>query len=179
MKIKDGCIVELEYELKDDEGIVVESSSENGPMTYLHGNGEVPLGLEKELLGKGSGAALVVSFVAGEAFGPHDPDMILAVPRDQFPEDAEIVPGDWITVQVEDDENPEAETGEMEMCVVEISPDAITLDANHPLAGKAVTFDVKVLSVRAATPEEMAERDKAGSEDDEADQEEADEERAN
>ena len=71
---------------------------------------------------------------------------------------AEIVPGDWISVTVSDDEEPEAEAQEVEMRVIEISPDAIVLDANHPLAGQAVIFDLHVVSVRQATAEEIAQR---------------------
>jgi FKBP-type peptidyl-prolyl cis-trans isomerase 2 len=68
------------------------------------------------------------------------------------------VPGDWISVTVSDDEEPDAEAQEVEMRVTEISPDAIVLDANHPLAGQAVIFDLHVISVRQATAEEIAQR---------------------
>jgi FKBP-type peptidyl-prolyl cis-trans isomerase SlyD len=79
------------------------------------------------------------------------------VPRSEFPEDAEIVPGDWVSIEVSGDEGEEAK-GEMEMRVVEIAPEAITLDANHPLAGEEITFDLKVAAVRKATPEEIESR---------------------
>lgn len=171
MKIKNGCIVELSYQLKDEEGGVVEESGESGPMSYLHGYGEIPPGLEEKLTGVEAGVELAVTLLPGEAFGDYDPDKILAVPRDQFPADAEIVPGDMITVSVADDEDPEAESGEMDTRVVEISPDAIVLDANHPYAGKKMTFDLRVLSVRQASEEELAEH-----EDDDEDEEEDDEE---
>ncbi len=167
MKIKNGCIVELSYQLKDEEGGIVEQSDEGGPMSYLHGYGEIPSGLEAKLDGVEEGTALEVTLQPGEAFGDYDPDKILAVPRDQFPADAEIVPGDMITVSVADDDDPEAETGEMDTRVVEISPDAIVLDANHPYAGKKMTFDLKVLRVRPASEEELAEH----AEDDDEDEE--------
>ena len=167
MKIKTGCIVELVYKLKNTEGEIVEESGEDGPMSYLHGNSEIPPSLEEQLDGVEEGAELEVTLAAGEAFGDHDPDRIIAVPRSEFPQDAEIVPGDWISVTVADDEddNGEDEAGdgpsepeEMEMRVLEISPDAIILDANHPYAGKEVLFDLRVVSVRPATEEEIAER---------------------
>lgn len=169
MKIKNGCIVELSYQLKDEEGAVVEQSGEDGPMSYLHGYGEIPPGLEKKLDGVEAGAEFEVTLAPGEAFGDYDPEKILAVPRDQFPADAEIVPGDTITVSVADDEDPEAETGEMDTRVVEISPDAIVLDANHPYAGKQMTFDLRVLSVRAASEEELAEHEDEEDDDEEDD----------
>jgi len=159
LKIKNGCIVELTYQLKDEDGNVVEESGTDGPMSYLHGHGEIPDGLERELDGVDVGVEMAVTLGPGEAFGDYDPEKILAVPRDQFPADAEIVPGDTITVSVADDDDPEAETGEMDTRVVEISPDAIVLDANHPYAGKRMTFDLRVLSVRPATEAELAERE--------------------
>lgn len=176
MKIASGCIVELSYQLKDEEGAVVEQSGTDGPMSYLHGYGEIPPGLETRLTGAEVGTEFEVTLAPGEAFGDYDPDKILAVPRDQFPADAEIVPGDTITVSVADDEDPEAETGEMDTRVVEISPEAIVLDANHPYAGKRMTFDLRVLSVRAASDEELAEHDDTD-EDDETEDDEADEEK--
>lgn len=166
MKIQAGCIVELSYQLKDEEGAVVEQSGKDGPMSYLHGYGEIPPGLETRLTGAEVGTAFEVTLAPGEAFGDYDPDKILAVPRDQFPADAEIVPGDTITVSVADDDDPEAETGEMDTRVVEISPEAIVLDANHPYAGKRMTFDLKVLSVRVASEDELAEHEEADEDED-------------
>lgn len=172
MKIQSGCIVELSYQLKDEEGAVVEQSGSDGPMSYLHGYGEIPPGLETRLTGAEVGTAFEVTLAPGEAFGDYDPDKILAVPRDQFPADAEIVPGDTITVSVADDEDPEAETGEMDTRVVEISPEAIVLDANHPYAGKRMTFDLRVLSVRVASEEELAEHTEPDEDDDDSEFEE-------
>jgi FKBP-type peptidyl-prolyl cis-trans isomerase SlyD len=166
LKIQAGCIVELSYQLKDEEGAVVEQSGKDGPMSYLHGYGEIPPGLETRLTGAEVGTAFEVTLAPGEAFGDYDPDKILAVPRDQFPADAEIVPGDTITVSVADDDDPEAETGEMDTRVVEISPEAIVLDANHPYAGKRMTFDLKVLSVRVASEDELAEHEEADEDED-------------
>lgn len=174
MKIKTGCIVELVYKLKNTDGEIVEESGEDGPMSYLHGNSEIPPSLEEQLDGVEEGAELEVTLAAGEAFGEHDPDRIIAVPRTEFPQDAEIVPGDWISVTVADDEDDveegeSSEPEEMEMRVLEISPDAIILDANHPYAGKEVLFDLRVVSVRPATEEEIAERTAPEPEEEEAD----------
>jgi len=178
VKIHNGCIVELEYELRDAEGDVVESSEESGLLTYLHGNDEIPSPIESKLENAEIGVELEITLAAGEAYGDYNPDGIVSVPRDQFPPDAEIVPGDWIEVTLQREEEPEpiilepeaeaeAEdddspaTGTMQMRVVEISPEAIVLDANHPLAGQVVTFDLKVVTVRAASPEEIEEHTKA------------------
>ncbi|HEV8113573.1 MAG TPA: peptidylprolyl isomerase [Planctomycetota bacterium] len=156
MKIATGCIVEIEYELFDAEGELVENSKEGGPMVYLHGNEEIPEGLEKELEGRQKGDKLHVALPPGEAYGEYNPDGLVSVPREQFPPDAEIVPGDWIDVTLADAEGKEPQDAEsIEMKVIEISPESIVLDANHPLAGQACTFDLTILSVRKASQEEI------------------------
>ena len=156
MKIGTGCIVEIEYELFDAEGELVENSKEGGPMVYLHGNDEIPEGLEKELEGRQKGDKLHVALPPGEAYGEYNPDGLVSVPREQFPPDAEIVPGDWIDVTLADAEGKEPTDAEsIEMKVIEISPESIVLDANHPLAGQACTFDLTILSVRKASEAEI------------------------
>ena len=170
MKIEAGCLIELEYELRNAKGEVIESSSSGTLMSYLHGNEEIPPKLESQLVGHDVGDKVVVTLAPADAYGEFNPDGIVAVPRSEFPEDAEIVPGDWVSIEVSGDEGEEVK-GEMEMRVVEIAPEAITLDANHPLAGEEITFDLKVASVRKATQAEIdarnAEREAAGTEEDE------------
>jgi FKBP-type peptidyl-prolyl cis-trans isomerase SlyD len=159
MKIRSGCIVELDYVLRDGEGKPVEDSKDGGKLTYLHGNEEIPPALETQLDGVEEGAEIEVTLAAGQAYGEYNPDGIVSVPREEFPPDAEIVPGDWISVVLSEEVDGEEKPGEeMEMRVVEISPDAITLDANHPLAGQEVTFDLRVVSVRQASDAEIEER---------------------
>jgi FKBP-type peptidyl-prolyl cis-trans isomerase SlyD len=159
VKITRGAFVSLTYRIRNQDGEVVESSDEDGPMAYLHGYAEVPAGLEEALDGKQAGDDVIVTLPPGEAYGDYNPDGILPVARDQFPEDAEIVPGDVIPVQIQqEDDDPEAEGEMIDMRVLEISPEAIVLDANHPLAGQEVTFDVRVVAVRPATPDEIEER---------------------
>ena len=157
MKIADGCLIELEYELRNSKGEVIESSSAGTLMTYLHGNEEIPPKLEGQLAGRDVGEKVVVTLAPADAYGEFNPDGIVAVPRSEFPEDAEIVPGDWVSIEVSGEEGEDSK-GEMEMRVVEIAPEAITLDANHPLAGEEITFDLKVRSVRKASAEEIEAR---------------------
>lgn len=154
MKIEDGCLIELEYELRNSKGEVIETSSSGALMSYLHGNEEIPPKLESQLAGHDVGDKVVVTLAPVDAYGEFNPDGIVAVPRSEFPEDAEIVPGDWVSIEVSGEEGEEPK-GEMEMRVVEIAPEAITLDANHPLAGEEITFDLKVASVRKATEAEI------------------------
>lgn len=158
MKISRDCIVELDYKLKNGKGEVVEDSSQRGPMVYLHGHEEILPALENRLDGVEEGQDVSVCLEPDQAYGPVDIDQIVSVPRSEFPEDAEIVPGDWITISLADTEDPTVDGEEMDARVIEISPDAITIDANHPLAGQQVVFDLRVLKVRLASAKEIEER---------------------
>lgn len=160
MKISEGQIVELVYTLEVEGGEVVESSTEEGPLQYLHGAGEIPELLEEALNGKTTGDKLELTLKPEDAFGEYDVDALTTVPRDEFPEDAELEKDQWIQVQVmmdEEDEQEEGEEGEfdMDMRVVEVNAESVILDANHPLAGKTITYKVEVKETRAATEEDM------------------------
>lgn len=148
MRIQPKSRVELAYELYDEDGELVESGDASDPIVYVHGNGELPEALEEALTDKIVGDRVRVTLPPGAAFGDFDPEGIVSVSRDNFPPDAELVPGEIVTVQIEGEEG---EDGEMEMSILEISPDGIVLDGNHPLAGRSVTFDVRVLSIIEAT----------------------------
>ncbi len=160
MKIQDGLLVLLEYTLRDANGEVVETSADDGPMEYVHGQGDLPETIEANLFGQERGHEFKVTLPEGEAYGDYNPDGLISVPRDSFPADAEIEKGDWIEIEItpgDDDGSPieDAEAELMEAKVVDVSADAVSLDANHPLAGQSVTFEMKVLSVE--TLDETAE----------------------
>ena len=145
MNIQQNSLVELAYTILGPDGEVVETSEETEPLIFVQGDGEVPEGLEKALEGKQEGDEVEVHFEAGEAFGDFDPDGLVTVPRDQFPEESDVQVDDIVPVTIEDDDGNKEE---IEMRVQEISADAVIMDMNPPLAGKAATFKVKVLSVR-------------------------------
>lgn len=144
MQIRQDSRAELGYTIIGPNGEVFESTEESGPIEYVHGSGDLPQGLAEALEGCKVGDEIEVSLEPGQAFGDYNPDGIVAVPRDEFPDGTELVPGEWISVTIEEGED---EDGEMEMRVVEVNPETIMLDANHPLAGKEVTFKVQVLGV--------------------------------
>ena len=149
MKIVNGSTVSVSYRLLDADGDVVETTDPDEPLTYVHGSDEMLPALQKELEGEEVGSEHRIDLSSEESFGELDPDLLITVPRDEFPEDAEIVPGDVIAVQVsaEEDDNEEVEDEQLEMQVLEISPDGVMLDGNHPLAGQTVTFELKVLAI--------------------------------
>ena len=167
MNIRHGTLVQLDYKLYGPDGELVDESEPGAPMEYLHGHGEVPEALERALEGLAPGAKKRVELGPGEAYGQHDPDAIIAVPRESFPPDREIVPGDVVAVQVQDDEGRDLPGESIDMRVVEISPEAIVLDANHPLAGRRVAFEVAILGVRMLDKKEIAAREAEEDDEDE------------
>ncbi|HED64254.1 MAG TPA: peptidylprolyl isomerase [Planctomycetes bacterium] len=154
MKIHQDAYVEIRYRLYDKDGELVESSEDDGPVRYRHGAEEILPGLEKALEGAEAGATLRVTVPPEEAYGAYNPDGLVAVPRTELPSEHEYTPGDWISVCVEDDgdDHDHDHDHEMEMRIVEARETEIVLDANHPLAGQEVTFEVEVLSVSASEP---------------------------
>jgi FKBP-type peptidyl-prolyl cis-trans isomerase 2 len=148
MKIQRGCRVVLRYELFDDGGELLESSEDGEPMEYTHGAEEIAPSLERALSGKQAGDKVRVRLSADEAFGPVDPGLIVSVPRSELPDDAPLVVGEYLPVELEDaPEDLELEDEEIEFRIVEVGADEVMLDANHPLAGQAVTFALEVVSV--------------------------------
>ena len=153
MKIQPNCRVELDFAILDQDGDVVDSSEESGPLEFVQGTGDIPEALAAALEGKQVDDEVEVAFEAGEAFGEYTPDGIISVPRDDFPEGVELSPGEWIAITVagdDDEENGEDDaSGVLEMLVVEVDDEVVVLDANHPLSSEPVTFRVRVLSVSA------------------------------
>lgn len=148
MKIADDSVVEIDYTLRDDDGDVIDTSAEEGPLHYLHGHGQIVPGLERALLGRVVGDALKISVAPEDGYGPHHADRVVTVPRDRLPSDAEPEVG-----MVLEGNGPRGES--ILLRVVEVSGVSVTLDANHPLAGENLHFEVTVRAVRAATEEEL------------------------
>lgn len=147
MKITKGLVVTIEYSLKDEMGNVIDSSESNGPLSYLHGFKNIVLGLEEALEGKNIDDTFTVSVAPEKGYGVRDEEMVFTVPSENFRNgDEELVVGMEFDTAVNG--TPYVLT------VVEILEDHVKVDANHPLAGKHLFFDVKVLGMRASYTEE-------------------------
>ncbi|MEE2887469.1 MAG: peptidylprolyl isomerase [Planctomycetota bacterium] len=146
--ISNGKVAEIHFTLTLDDGQIADSSVGQDPMLYLHGADNIVLGLEKELVGKAAGAELKVDVSAEEGFGVRNEQGVQDVPRSSFPEDIEFELGMDFGFESEDG-------SVMTGWVTAFTDETVTIDLNHPLAGEALHFDVKVLSVREATPEEL------------------------
>jgi FKBP-type peptidyl-prolyl cis-trans isomerase SlyD len=138
MTIKEGSKVSINYKLTVD-GVVVDSSDGRGPLTYTQGSGQIIPGLEKQLAGLKAGDKRSVVVEAVEGYGEHNPDAVQKVPRAAFKEADKLKVGSVVGGQVGGQD--------FEAVVVAVDPKEITLDLNHPLAGKTLNFDVEVVSV--------------------------------
>lgn len=146
-KVARDVIVTLDYQLTVD-GEVIDSSMDTEPIVYLHGHGNILPGLEEALFGMRLEESKQVYLKARDAYGEFDEEAFVDVPRDEIPEDIPIEIGVELTVTDEDDEDVDA-------VIDEVNDDSVRLNLNHPLAGKDLKFDVTVIGLREATPEEI------------------------
>ena len=148
MRIEDGKVVGIDYKLHLGDGDVVDESSPGEPLTYIQGQGQIVPGLEKALEGLGVGDEKQVVVQPADGYGEHDARGVQDVPRDAFPADAMPEAGNSYYAHGQNGET-------VPFLVKNVGPSTVTVDFNHPLAGKTLHFDVKVREVRPATPEEM------------------------
>jgi FKBP-type peptidyl-prolyl cis-trans isomerase SlyD len=148
MKIEKNAVVSLTYALNDASGALIEQA--NDPISYLHGgfDGIFPA-VEEALHGKDVGDKFSVSMTPDEAFGEYEHELVRVEPRDMFP--AEVAVGMQFEGGAEGDDDEDF----MLYTVTEVTDKEVTVDGNHPLAGKTLTFSGTVTEVRAATAEEL------------------------
>jgi FKBP-type peptidyl-prolyl cis-trans isomerase SlyD len=147
MQIAKKCAVAVDYKLTIDDGIVVDKSEKGDPLWYLHGAGNIIPGLEKQLEGLAVGDKKTCVVAPEDGYGTYDKSRIHQVPKTQFPK-GDFNIGDHIMASAPDGtEVPARITGS--------DGKTITLDFNHELAGKTLTFDIVVAEIREATKDEL------------------------
>jgi FKBP-type peptidyl-prolyl cis-trans isomerase SlyD len=144
--VRDDRVVSLHFTLTDKDGQLLESSEGGEPMTYLHGHDNLPPGLERALVGLQAGAHRVVEIAAAEGYGERDEAKVIDVPRDRLPPHAKV----GLVVHAQD---PSGHV--IALTIVELGDTTARLDGNHPLAGQDLVFDVTLVAVEAAVPEEI------------------------
>ncbi len=138
----------MDYTLTDDAGKVLDRSEASKPLMYLHGAGNIVLGLEKALVGKTEGDSLKFRVEPAEAYGEVIPKGVKTIERAAF-EGVDVV-------EVGMAFQAQAPDGSMQhIMVTKVAGDNVTIDINHPLAGVALNFDVNIVNVREATKEEL------------------------
>lgn len=148
MTIKDNSAVSFHYTLTDDDGQQLDSSVGKEPLAYLHGAGNIIPGLENALTGKAVGDAMTVAVSAAEGYGEVQKELIQDVPRSSFQGIDEIEVGMQFEAQT-------GQGGAVPVTVTAVTDEMITVDGNHPLAGKNLNFDVTIEAIRDATEEEL------------------------
>jgi len=144
--IQNDSVVNFHYTLTNAAGDVLDKS-QGEPLVYLHGAHNIVPGLENALLGKQVGDKFQVTVEPEEGYGEFQAEMVQEVPRNMFQGVDDIQAGMQFQAQTDD--------GIQVVTVKEVTSELVIVDANHPLAGQALTFDVEVVSIRAATTEEL------------------------
>ena len=147
MQIEANKVVSINYILRDDEDQVLDQSTPEAPLLYLHGHGNIIPGLENELEGKAIGDAIKVSVSPEEGYGEYDEQLVQGVPRNMFEGIDDIQPGMQFQAQMGD--------GVQIVTVREANDESVTIDANHDLAGKTLHFEASVKEIRDATADEL------------------------
>ena len=137
---KPGDTLHLHYTGKLDDGAVFDSSEGRDPLTFELGAGQIIPGLEAGLTGMEVGEKRSVRVEPADAYGEHDPARMQAVDRANVPDHIPTEPGTPLQVQTQDGQA-------IQVVVAQVTDEQLILDANHPLAGKALTFDVELVAI--------------------------------
>lgn len=149
MSVTKNCIVTIDYRILDAEGNLLHEEDE--PLAYLHGGyGQIFKAVEEALEGKEVDDTFTVKLASNEAFGQYDPELIVTEALSELP--AEVSVGMEVDGYFDEDSDDV-----IIYTVTAIEGDHATLDGNHPLAGKDLVFEGKILDIEAATPEEIEE----------------------
>jgi len=141
MQAKEGNSVKVHYTGRLEDGTVFDSSEGREPLEFTLGEGMVIPGFDEAVLGMNPGDSKTVNIPSDEAYGPHRDEMVMVVDKDEFPDD--------LNPQVEDVLQVQDPDGEAFMVrVTAVDDETITLDANHPLAGKNLIFDIRLEEIK-------------------------------
>lgn len=147
MSIAAHKVVAIHYTVADKNGNELDSSAGGEPLVFIHGTGSLIQGLENALLGKQIGDKFKVEVPAAEAYGERHDELTQAVPREMF---------NGMDVQVGMRFRAAGPDGrEQSVIVLDVTDEEVVVDGNHPLSGMDLSFDVEIVLVRDATPEEL------------------------
>ena len=137
---KNNDSVKVHYTGKLNDGTVFDSSQDRDPLQFQLGQGQIIPGFEQAVIGMSAGEAKTVNIPSNQAYGPRQEELIQEVPRQQLPTDMEFQVGQRLQLGQEKEQPMIVE-------VTEVTDASITLDANHPLAGKELIFDIELLEI--------------------------------
>jgi FKBP-type peptidyl-prolyl cis-trans isomerase SlyD len=142
--VKDGLLISLDYTLKSPEGKVLETSKGREPLRYIHGQKMMVPGLEKELTGMKVGGEKHVTVKPEDGYGKVNPKAVKEIPKEKIPPNALKV-GAMLAAR-------EPDGSMVPMTVKQIKEKTVVMDMNHPMAGKTLVFDVKIVDIQPAPP---------------------------
>ena len=146
--VTNDLVVAIDYTLRVDDEII-DQSVEGEPLAYLQGHQNIIVGLEREMLGMKIGESKEVEIEPKDGYGEADPEALMEIPKNQFP--------DHIPVEIGTELQVENEQGEPVYARIDaVENNVVTLNFNHPLAGKKLHFSVKVVELREPSEEELA-----------------------
>ena len=137
---KDGDTVKVHYTGKFEDGTVFDSTDGRDPLEFTLGNGQLIAGFEKALIGMNPGESKTSNIPQDEAYGPRNEEMKQVVERNQLPPDLDPQVGMQLQVKTPEDQT-------LIVSIAEVSDTHVTLDANHPLAGKDLSFDIQLVEI--------------------------------
>ncbi|WDF69510.1 peptidylprolyl isomerase [Sphingobacterium oryzagri] len=153
MAIENNNVITLNYKLhtieENGEKSFVEETTTENPLTFLYGVGMMLPKFEENIAGLGEGDKTSFTLAAVDAYGEKDERAIAQLPADMFNETGLPPVGEVIPLQ-------DNQGNQFRAVVVEVTPEAVVADLNHPMAGKTLNFDIEILAVRPATEEELA-----------------------
>lgn len=144
-QVKKGDKVKVHYHGKLTTGETFDSSEGRDPLEFEVGSGMVIKGFDDGVTGMAVGDKKTINIPVDEAYGPTNPEMIVEMPKDRFPQDMEVEVGMPLAMS---DQNGQ----QFQVVVTEIKDDSIVLDANHPLAGKELIFDLELVNIEGKAP---------------------------
>ncbi|MDJ0733019.1 MAG: peptidylprolyl isomerase [Nostocaceae cyanobacterium] len=135
-----GDTVKVHYTGKLDDGTVFDSSADREPLQFSIGEGKVISGFEEAVVGMNPGDSKTTTIPSDEAYGPHRPELVMVVEKQQIPADVSVQVGQLLQVSQGNGQT-------VPVIVTDISDSNVTLDANHPLAGQELTFDIQLVEI--------------------------------
>ncbi len=139
---KQGSMVKVHYTGRLKDGTVFDSSNGGTPLAFRLGEGQIIVGFERAVEGMQPGEKKTADIPMNEAYGPYREDLKLVVGRDQFPPNVKPEVGQHLQVSLDNGET-------LDVTVTEVNDDTVMLDANHPLAGKDLVFEIELVDIAA------------------------------
>jgi peptidylprolyl isomerase len=139
-QVRDGDTIKIHYTGKLDDGTTFDTSLNSDPLEFTVGQHEVIPGMEDAVIGMEPGGGKTITIASNDAYGPYHEEMVVAVDRSEFPEEMDIEIDQQLSVMLDDGQS-------IIVIVTEIADDKVTLDANHPLAGEDLTFNIQLVEI--------------------------------